>query len=135
MGLTVVRYCSITESIVRPRFLTSRRILRQSRNAASVQLHPAAIRLERAREYADGGALARAVVPENGHERAARDLEREVAERGMLLAGVGKGQTFDAIELHVRASFLCSSTGVRQSRKYASSTLAEYGVSTPRAVG
>ena len=63
------------------------------------------------------------------------ERQAHVPQGGSGLPGVGKGQAFDAIELHVRASFLCSSTGVRQSRKYASSTLAEYGVSTPRAVG
>ena len=63
------------------------------------------------------------------------ERQAHIPQGGRELPGVGKGQAFDAIELHVRASFLCSSTGVRQSRKYASSTLAEYGVSTPRAVG
>lgn len=35
MGLTVVRYWSMTESMLRPRFLTSRRIRRHRRTSAS----------------------------------------------------------------------------------------------------
>ena len=64
------------------------------RRVHAVNIHLAAGRQQDGIEELGQCALARAVVPENGHERAARDLEREVTERGMLLAGVGKGQMF-----------------------------------------
>ena len=79
--------------------------------------------------------IAAAGKPAERDKLARAERQAHIPQGGRELPGVGKGQAFDAIELHVRASFLCSSTGVRQSRKYASSTLAEYGVSTPRAVG
>ena len=86
-------------------------------------------------QLAEERAFAAAGKPAERDEFARAERQAHVPQGGRKLPGVGKGQAFDAIELHVRASFLCSSTGVRQSRKYASSTLAEYGVSTPRAVG
>ena len=64
------------------------------RRVHAVNIHLAAGRQQDGIEELGQCALARAVVPEDGHERAARDLEREVAERGPLLAGVGKGQVF-----------------------------------------
>ena len=60
----------------------------------AVDIHLAAGRQQDGVEVLGERALAGAVVPQHGHERAARDLEREVAERGPLLAGVGKGQVF-----------------------------------------
>ena len=60
----------------------------------AVDIHLAAGRQQDGVEVLGERALAGAVVPQNGHERAARDLEREVAERGPRLAGVGKGQVF-----------------------------------------
>ena len=60
----------------------------------AVDVHLAAGRQQDGVEVLGERALAGAVVPQHGHERAARDLEREVAERGPLLAGVGKGQMF-----------------------------------------
>ena len=86
-------------------------------------------------QLAEERAFAAAGKPAERDEFARAERQAHIPQGGRELPGVGKGQVFDAIELHVRASFLCSSTGVRQSRKYASSTLAEYGVSTPRAVG
>ena len=86
-------------------------------------------------QLAEERAFAAAGEPAERDKLARAERQAHIPQGGRELPGVGKGQVFDAIELHVRASFLCSSTGVRQSRKYASSTLAEYGVSTPRAVG
>ena len=60
----------------------------------AVDIHLAAGRQQDGIEMLGERALAGAVVPQHSHERAARDLEREVAECGALLAGVGKGQMF-----------------------------------------
>ena len=105
--------------------------------AAGVHLRaPAdAVGRKRGLELAKERAFAAAGKPAERDKLARAERQAHIPQGGGGLHGVGKGQVFDAIELHVRASFLCSSTGVRQSRKYASSTLAEYGVSTPRAVG
>ena len=94
-----------------------------------------AVGRKRGLELAKERAFTAAGKPAERDKLARAERQAHVPQGGRELPGVGKGQVFDAIELHVRASFLCSSTGVRQSRKYASSTLAEYGVSTPRAVG
>ena len=64
------------------------------RRVHAVDIHLAAGRQQDGVEVLGERALAGAVVPQHGHERAARDLEREVAERGLRLAGVGKGQVF-----------------------------------------
>ena len=64
------------------------------RRVHAVDIHLAAGRQQDGVEVLGERALAGAVVSQHGHERATRDLEREVAERGLLLAGVGKGQMF-----------------------------------------